>query len=235
MQKHIVLSNGATDDIDFILRELQTLQQVDIGVAKGRHFTRIDLEFEPERLETVKNTVVDTLAINRKKKYILSETNIDTAHYSMVALISALIYFDHDDERMAIANALNNTRTYSIEGLYSFRMKSIIENWSEIVSLTKSLLDTDYSESDIYNVVSFMMSPRLKPDKSIFIADIDNMIVTNVSEGGVIRIKKIFDEPLNNLIAVIAEECPSEVLINSEDVENPMVRCLKNFVKIKVL
>lgn len=235
MQKHIVLSNGATDDIDFILRELQTLQQVDIGVAKGRHFTRIDLEFEPERLETVKNTVVDTLAINRKKKYILSETNIDTAHYSMVALISALIYFDHDDERMAIANALNNTRTYSIEGLYSFRMKSIIENWSEIVSLTKSLLDTDYSESDIYNVVSFMMSPRLKPDKSVFIADIDNMIVTNVSEGGVIRIKKIFDEPLNNLIAVIAEECPSEVLINSEDVENPMVRCLKNFVKIKVL
>lgn len=235
MQKHIVLSNGATDDIKFILRELQTLQQVDIGVAKGRHFTRIDLEFEPERLDTVKNTVVDTLAINRKKRYIISETNIDTEHYPMVALISALIYFDHDDERMAIANSLNNTRTYSIEGVYSFRMKSIIENWAEIVSLTKSLLDTDYSESDIYNVVSFMMSPRLKPDKSIFIADIDNMIVTNVSEGGVIRIKRIFDEPLNNLIAVIAEECPSEVLINSEDAENPMVRCLKNFVKIKVL
>lgn len=235
MQKHIVISNGATDDIDFILRELQALEQVDIGATKGRHFTRIDLEFEPERLESVKDTVVDTLVINRKKKYILSETNIDTEHFSMVALISALIYFDHDDERTAIANALNNTRTYSIEGLYSFRMKSIIENWSEIVSLTKSLLDTDYSENDIYNVVSFMMSPRLKSDKSIFLADIDNMILTNVSEGGVIRIKNIFNEPLNNLIAAVVEECPSEALINSEDAENPLVRCLKNFVKIKIL
>lgn len=235
MQKHIVISNGATDDIDFILRELQTLQQVDIGATKGRHFTRIDLEFEPERLDLVKDTVVDTLAINRKKKYILNETNIDTEHFPMVALISALIYFDHEDERAAVGNALNNTRTYSIEGLYSFRMKNIIENWAEIVSLTKSLLDTDYSENDIYNVVSFMMSPRLKIDKSIFIADIDNMILTNVSEGGVIRIKHIFDEPLNNLIAAVAEECPSEVLINSEDVDNPLVRCLKNFVKIKIL
>lgn len=235
MLKEIIVEIRDKAACNYIAKRLEPHEGVECEVKTGRHYVRYLLDFSPEYLYIVKGIVLDCLLLLKKLKYLALNTKIADSDYPMTSLLCSLVYFEHTSERSKINKLVMNTRVFNITGLYNFRMQEIIDGWQELVDITLSLMASGCSDSDVYNVTTFMMAPNSKPETSIFIADIDNLLLTNLSVGGIIDIQPLFESPTSNLIAAIASQCPAEVVVESGAISDNLLECLKSITKLKTI
>lgn len=235
MQKEIIVSNKDVRELEFIKRRLNSIEGATLEISEGRHFVRINIDFAPEWLYFVKGAVIDCLLLVKKMEFITENINLQNINVPFATLISSLLYFEHTSERSRINKLVINTRNFNIDGIYDFRMGEFKEAWRELVDITNSLIASGCTETDIYNVTTFMMSPNIKQDKALFIADVDRLLLTNLSMGGIVDIPQLFEEPQYNLIAAIISECPAEVVVESGKISEDLLKCLKNILKVKCM
>lgn len=234
LHKEIVLSSAKGDVLQYCLRKLEAMNAV-TSVTVGKHYTHIAVGVDSACYGELIELVCYLLIVDRKYEYLVANINVKDYNQCLCALLSSIIYFDHVQEASRVAKIISGRDKYVIDGIYNFRLGDLIEGWQELVDLTNSLLTSGYNEVDIYNVINFMMSPRLKPDKSIFIADIKSLLLTNVSKGGMIEVPDLYHNDEFNLINAIIAECPTEVIIEGESMNKSILKTLKNIVKVKII
>lgn len=234
LHKEIVLSGSKSDTIQYCLKRLESMNAV-ISLHEGKLYTQISVAVDNANYGELINLITYLLIIDKKFEYLINNIAIKEYDQCLCALVSSLVYFDSVQEASRVNRIISGRDKYIIDGLYNFKLQELIEGWRELVDLTNSLLASGYNEVDIFNVINFMMSPRIKPDKSIFIADIKSLLITNVSKGGVIDVPDLYHNDEYNLINAIIAECPTEVIIEGESMDKSILKTLKNIVKIKII
>lgn len=234
MLKEIIMSSTRRDEAEKLVRSLQALN-TNVEYNEGKHYVRMSVNVDDSLLNKVVQMVVDEIIVRRKFEYITSRLAIDEMTHCLCVLVSALVYFEHNQEWQRVAKKLTTTQCYNIDGLFDFQIDDLISEWQELVELTNSLLKSGYNDTDIYNVASFMLSPRIKAEKSIFIADIKGQLVTNVTKGGMVEVIDLYKDTEYNLINAIIAECPSELIVEGEIATSKLVLTLKNLLKVKII
>ena len=80
-----------------------------------------------------------------------------------------------------------------------------------------------------------MLSSRINADKTIFIAEYPEIMLTNVTDGVMCDIFGVYGNCEFDLIDSLVSECPKEVIVESGKVSKELVDVLKIIMEVKLL
>ncbi|MEG2561922.1 MAG: hypothetical protein RSB10_04845 [Clostridia bacterium] len=238
-QTRLTMTNDNQQDVEYIEKRLQSGQ----NLTFAKTYTKNNVIFSvacAENLEknakkVIENIARDMILVFYKLRYILHFLNISKDMNSdMCIFISALLFFDFESEKDDLGVILANMQEYSLDGLYYFGIKDIKQNWAEECAMAQDLLSSDFERKDLLNISQFLQSARSKK-ASLFLADCDEMLITNATKGGIIEIKQLFNNRLNNLIGAVIENSAAEIIMERANAKKDIVDVLRSFVKVKLL
>ncbi|MDE6605910.1 MAG: hypothetical protein K2K85_07830 [Clostridia bacterium] len=191
-------------------------------------------DFEKDRCESaVKEIICDVILNNIKLKFILSSIGRRKIDSSLCALISSMLYYDNDKEHDYVLKQISNLKNYCIDGIVNFRLRQIVEEWQELGNILSSTLAKGYGEKEIYSLALYMLGDREKT--SLFIADSKEILITNVSQGGLVKVPEIYQDKSHNIINAIVKYGASEVVIERGNADKELLNALRNLVDVKIL
>ncbi len=191
-------------------------------------------DFEKDRCESaVKEIICDVILNNIKLKFILSSIGRRKIDSSLCALISSMLYYDNDREHEYLLKQIANLKNYCIDGIVNFRLRQIVEEWQELGNILSSTLAKGYGEKEIYSLALYMLGDREKT--SLFIADSKEILITNVSQGGLVNVPEIYPDKSHNIINAIVKYGASEVVIERGNADKELLNALRNLVDVKIL
>ncbi len=191
-------------------------------------------DFEKDRCESaVKEIICDVILNNIKLKFILSSIGRRKIDSSLCALISSMLYYDNDREHEYLLKQIANLKNYCIDGIVNFRLRQIVEEWQELGNILSSTLAKGYGEKEIYSLALYMLGDREKT--SLFIADSKEILITNVSQGGLVNVPEIYSDKSHNIINAIVKYGASEVVIERGNADKELLNALRNLVDVKIL
>ncbi len=191
-------------------------------------------DFEKDRCESaVKEIICDVILNNIKLKFILSSIGRRKIDSSLCALISSMLYYDNDREHEYLLKQIANLKNYCIDGIVNFRLRQIVEEWQELGNILSSTLAKGYGEKEIYSLALYMLGDREKT--SLFIADSKEILITNVSQGGLVNVPEIYPDKSHNIINATVKYGASEVVIERGNADKELLNALRNLVDVKIL
>ncbi len=191
-------------------------------------------DFEKDMCESaVKEIICDVILNNIKLKFILSSIGRRKIDSSLCALISSMLYYDNDREHEYLLKQIANLKNYCIDGIVNFRLRQIVEEWQELGNILSSTLAKGYGEKEIYSLALYMLGDREKT--SLFIADSKEILITNVSQGGLVNVPEIYPDKSHNIINAIVKYGASEVVIERGNADKELLNALRNLVDVKIL
>ena len=191
-------------------------------------------DFDKDRCESaVKEIICDVILNNIKLKFILSSIGRRKIDSSLCALISSMLYYDNDREHDYVLKQISNLKNYCIDGIVNFRLRQIVEEWRELGNILSSTLAKGYGEKEIYSLALYMLGDREKT--SLFIADSKEILITNVSQGGLVNVPEIYPDKSHNIINAIVKYGASEVVIERGNADKELLNALRNLVDVKIL
>ena len=182
---------------------------------------------------SVREVICDVILNNIKQKYIISSIGRRKIDASLCALISSMLYYDHDKEREYTLKQISALKNYCIDGIVNFRLRQIVEEWQELGNILASTLAKGYGEKEIYSLALYMLGDRKKT--SLFIADSKEILITNVSQGGLVDVPEIYPDKSHNIINAIVKYGASEVVIERGKADKELLNALRNLVDVKIL
>lgn len=191
-------------------------------------------DFDKDRCESaVKEIICDVILNNIKLKFILSSIGRRKIDSSLCALISSMLYYDNDREHDYVLKQMSDLKNYCIDGIVNFRLRQIVEEWQELGNILSSTLAKGYGEKEIYSLALYMLGDREKT--SLFIADSKEILITNVSQGGLVNVPEIYPDKSHNIINAIVKYGASEVVIERGNADKELLNALRNLVDVKIL
>lgn len=203
-------------------------------IVKEDKYTVFSISFNREFLPILERGIARVCLTTSKLEYLKNKLNVGLNNHNIIAVITALIYFDFEAEEDYILNCICENKKYSITGIINFNVKDLHLNWLELVGLASNLLENGDDE-DILNVANFLLTSRTQENKSIFVVDYDLMIVSNIVKGFIIDYVKMFDNSMDNLINIIAQESPIELIVEREFLTLKDIQILSKLVKVTQL
>lgn len=197
-------------------------------------YTIFSISFNSEFLPILERGIAKVCLTTSKLEFLKNKLNVGLNNHNLIAVITALIYFDFEAEEDYILSCICEYNKYSITGIINFNVKDLHLNWLELVGLACNLLENGDDE-DILNVANFLLTSRTQENKSIFVVDYDLMIVSNIVKGYIIDYVKMFDNNIDNLINIIAQESPVELIVEKEFLAIKDIKMLSKLVKVTQL
>ena len=74
-----------------------------------------------------------------------------------------------------------------------------------------------------------------RKDTSLFIADSREILITNVTQGGLVKVPEIYTDKVHNIINAIVKYGASEVVIERGNADKELLNALRNIVDVKIL
>ena len=235
-QSNILISNDFNKD-NALKKGLERVEGLYFAEGGDEDWISFDVaakDFEKDRCESaVKEIICDVILNNIKLKFILSSIGRRKIDSSLCALISSMLYYDHDKEHDYVLKQISNLKNYCIDGIVNFRLRQIVEEWQELGNILSSTLAKGYGEKEIYSLALYMLGDREKT--SLFIADSKEILITNVSQGGLVKVPEIYQDKSHNIINAIVKYGASEVVIERGNADKELLNALRNLVDVKIL
>ena len=235
-QSNILISNDFNKD-NALKKGLERVEGLYFAEGGDEDWISFDVaakDFEKDRCESaVKEIICDVILNNIKLKFILSSIGRRKIDSSLCALISSMLYYDNDKEHDYVLKQISNLKNYCIDGIVNFRLRQIVEEWQELGNILSSTLAKGYGEKEIYSLALYMLGDREKT--SLFIADSKEILITNVSQGGLVKVPEIYQDKSHNIINAIVKYGASEVVIERGNADKELLNALRNLVDVKIL
>lgn len=191
-------------------------------------------DFEKERCEKeVREVICDVILNSAKLSVILSSVGKREIDSPLCALISSMLYYDSEKEHSYVSKTISALDSYCIDGIITFRLRELVEEWHELGSIISSTLAKGYGEKEMYSLAVYMLGER--KNTSLFIADSKEILITNVSQGGLLNVPEIYGDKSHNIINAIVKYGASEVVIERGNVDKELLKALRNIVDVKIL
>lgn len=232
MNKKLIIEKGNTLAYEYLTSGFASLG-IKFKVTQSKQFYFVSCDWGEEQTEQVLRFVSKAIIIPTKFRTLLSAFEKVSLDYAGVACLSALLHFDLEGEIKQVRDVIVNKNTLSLEGIFEFCLGKMREDWEELKSIGE-VLELSDNEDDIYNVTTFMMSNR-GSSKSLFLAEYPEILLANVTDGHMVENFRLHQNDDFNLINLVVAESPSELIIEKNQIKQPLYECLSKLVNIKVL
>ncbi len=232
MNKKVIIEKDNEIAYDYLVNNYAG-SGIKFKLKKSYSFIFFDIDLGDSQLESFLNHTAKAIILWGKYNAITSAFTGVELGFANVACLAALLYFDIEGELEQVLKVIGGKDTISVEGTLNFKLDDLRDSWEELKSIGEVLVYNE-SEQDIYNVTNFLMSNR-SGDKSLFLAQYPDILLANVSDGVMVENIKLYKNDDFNLINTIVAECPTELIIEKNQIKNPLYDCLSNIIKIRML
>lgn len=235
-QSNILISNDFNTD-GALKKGLERVEGLYFAEGGDEDWISFDIaakDYDKERCEkALREVICDVILNNIKLKFIMSSVGRRKIDSSLCALISSMLYYDGEKEHEYVFNQISRQNNYCVDGIVNFRLRQIVEEWRELGNIISSTLSKGYGEKEIYSLALYMLGDRKKT--SLFIADSKEILITNVSQGGLVNVPEIYQDKAHNIINAIVKYGASEVVIERGNADKELLNALRNLVDVKIL
>ncbi len=233
--RQLIIENDDIKQLDYLTRLLATDARIIYVVEIGANYTIIDVDLPASYIATFNKFVAKAIVVTEKFNYLSELIDMVNMDYVRATFFSTLLYFDIQQEIGSVAKGIEEDKTISLSGVFNFRFGKIKEEWGELVELIATILHSPHEDEDIYSISAFMLSSRTNTDKTIFIAEYPEIMLTNVTDGVMCDIIGVYGNSELDLIDSLVGECPKEVIVETDKVPSELIDVLKMIMTVKLL
>ncbi len=184
-------------------------------------------------IDAVRELIADIILNNVKLQFILTSLGKRAIDTSLCTLISSMLYYDNKKEEEYVKKQIASLKNYCVDGIVNFRLRDLVNEWKELGTIILNTIGKGFGEKEIYSLALYMLGER--KDTSLFIADSREILITNVSQGGLVKVPEIYGEKIHNIINAIVKYGASEVVIERGNADKELLNALRNIVDVKIL
>ena len=235
-QSSILISKHYNKD-DVLKRGLERIEGLYFADGVWGGYVSFDIAAKDRDKETVKGKIFDLITEiilnNVKAEFITASSGLKKLNPSLCTLISSMLYYDDAKEQKIVRKILSELNEYCIDGIVNFRLRKLVEEWKELGSVIANTVSRGFCDKDVYSLALYMLGE--KRNTSLFIADSKEILITNVSKGGLVSVPEIYKEKLHNIINAIVKYGAREVVIERQNAERELLSALRNIVDVRIL
>lgn len=235
--KVISLRRDRDKDFGYLLNEVENIKELSSAVGESGDFKYIYLAGLSEKTECfvpkIEQALATVLVENRKRDFYKKSIKMECSSCAAAALFSSLVYLDIDGEKIELWDTLNDMDSYSIEGIYRFRMRGMRDNWGEVADLCNRFLADGADESSIYNIIAYINAAASGKGNALFLYEDKGLKLRNLSSRRNVEIKCVYDRRDFDLInTVIAAKC-ARLFVDNVQLDKQLLRALRHITSIK--
>lgn len=232
MNKKLIIEKGNTLAYEYLTSGFASIG-IKFKVMQSKQFYFLIYDCADEQNEQISRLIAKAIIVPIKFATLMPAFANASLDYARVACLAALLHFDLEGELKQVCNAIEFKNPLSLEGTFEFCLGKMREDWEELKNIGEVLEASD-NEDDIYNVTTFMMSNR-GSSKSLFLAEYPDILLANVTDGHMVGNFKLHQNEDFNLINAVVAESPSELIIEKNQIKQPLIDCLNKLINIKIL
>ena len=233
-QSTILISKQFNKD-DVLKKGLERIEGLYFAEGEEEGYLSYDIaakEFDKDGcIDAVRELIADIILNNVKLQFIL--TSLGAIDTSLCTLISSMLYYDNKKEEEYVKKQIASLKNYCVDGIVNFRLRDLVNEWKELGTIILNTIGKGFGEKEIYSLALYMLGER--KDTSLFIADSREILITNVSQGGLVKVPEIYGEKIHNIINAIVKYGASEVVIERGNADKELLNALRNIVDVKIL
>ena len=233
--RQLIIENENIVQINYLIKLLSTDARISFNTEKSINYTIIDVDLPESYVTTFNKFVAKAIIITEKFAFLSSLLDMENLDYARVTFFSTLLYFDITHEVNVIAAGIAPDKTISMSGVFNFKFGVIRDEWSELIDLISTILNSPHEDEDIFSISAFMLQSRSVADKTVFIAEYPEILLTNVTDGVVCDTISIYGVSEFDLIDALIGECPSEVVLEQGSIPDELFDVIGKIMQIKLL
>lgn len=235
-QSTILISKQFNKD-DVLKKGLERIEGLYFAEGEEEGYLSYDIaakEFDKDGcIDAVRELIADIILNNVKLQFILTSLGKRAIDTSLCTLISSMLYYDNKKEEEYVKKQIASLKNYCVDGIVNFRLRDLVNEWKELGAIILNTIGKGFGEKEIYSLALYMLGER--KDTSLFIADSREILITNVSQGGLVKVPEIYGEKIHNIINAIVKYGASEVVIERGNADKELLNALRNIVDVKIL
>jgi hypothetical protein len=235
-QSTILISKQFNKD-DVLKKGLERIEGLYFAEGEEEGYLSYDIaakEFDKDGcIDAVRELIADIILNNVKLQFILTSLGKRAIDTSLCTLISSMLYYDNKKEEEYVKKQIASLKNYCVDGIVNFRLRDLVNEWKELGTIILNTIGKGFGEKEIYSLALYMLGER--KDTSLFIADSREILITNVSQGGLVKVPEIYGEKIHNIINAIVKYGASEVVIERGNADKELLNALRNIVDVKIL
>lgn len=235
-QSTILISKQFNKD-DVLKKGLERIEGLYFAEGEEEGYLSYDIaakEFDKDGcIDAVRELIADIILNNVKLQFILTSLGKRAIDTSLCTLISSMLYYDNKKEEEYVKKQISALKNYCVDGIVNFRLRDLVNEWKELGTIILNTIGKGFGEKEIYSLALYMLGER--KDTSLFIADSREILITNVSQGGLVKVPEIYGEKIHNIINAIVKYGASEVVIERGNADKELLNALRNIVDVKIL
>ncbi|MDE7328772.1 MAG: hypothetical protein K2N57_03420 [Clostridia bacterium] len=237
MWQSSILISKYYDKDDVLKKGLESIEGLYFAEGEDDGYVSYDIaakEYDKKVCQSaVRELIADLILNNIKLQFIMASIGKRAINTSLCTLISSMLYYDNKREEEFVRKHLSNLKNFCIDGIVHFRLRELVEEWKELGSIILNTLGKGFGEKEIYSLALYMLGDR--KDTSLFIADSREILITNVTQGGLVKVPEVYSEKVHNIINAIVKYGASEVVIERGNADKELLNALRNIVDVKIL
>ncbi len=221
-------------EIGYILSQLEKMHNLSYAVEQSPSRMWIYLASACENVDAIEKQLYSMLDVVvlcfLKTRYFVDRlsTPICTLTHVRCALICSLVHFDIDFERNIVHKVLCDSLDFNVDGLLSFRLKALVDAWSELCDVAKRLVDVSSSDDELFEIASFITESGYNKNRLV----VSNGKIKNLTSRQAVEIVNVFDEEELNLLCAIIKEKPSDIELENTPISNKMGYTLRHLARV---
>ncbi len=235
-QSTILISKQFNKD-DVLKKGLERIEGLYFAEGEEEGYLSYDIaakEFDKDGcIDAVRELIADIILNNVKLQFILTSLGKRAIDTSLCTLISSMLYYDNKKEEEYVKKQIAALKNYCVDGIVNFRLRDLVNEWKELGTIILNTIGKGFGEKEIYSLALYMLGER--KDTSLFIADSREILITNVSQGGLVKVPETYGEKIHNIINAIVKYGASEVVIERGNADKELLNALRNIVDVKIL
>lgn len=237
-QSRIVLSNKFKKYKTYLENKLSKIPKLNFVIKTSVSSVVFELACEKHNESDVKagvnKAICSLVLVKIKLNFLLKNLSEVKNTLLLSAYLACLVGYKSQYEHRVLENILYNESTYNIESLLLFRMGRITSHWMELRDFSDDLVLSELDNEDFYHLIVFFLSISYAKECSLYLSTVNGgSVITNLTTSEMVQIEDLYTNADQNIIAAILLASPKELLVEEQFYETPVVKLLRQVVKVK--
>ncbi|MEG2687714.1 MAG: hypothetical protein RSA24_00955 [Clostridia bacterium] len=219
-------------EFDFLIEKLSQMKNISFAIEESSSRKFVYLASICEKQEEVEAQLFDVLYTEFlsffKLRFILDRLHQTSFSFANCSLICSLLHFDREYEKTTVQKVLSECLDYNLDGLLTFRMGALTDNWEELCSVASHLIETSGGEEEMYDIATFITGTEDNRSR----LTISKNKIFNQTRRHNVEVVKLFDDDRWNFISAIIEQHPTEIALENCNFSREMETTLRHLARV---